>query len=365
MIKPAFSIPSMSEVEATPKNGLNVISLFSGCGGSSLGYRMAGYNILLANEFMPAAQEVYELNKSPDTILDKADIRKVNAESLLMQTGLQKGELDLLDGSPPCSSFSVSGNREKDWGEVKHYSDTNQRTDDLFIEFIRLVNGVQPKVFVAENVYGLIMGTSKGMFIEFIQRMKACGYRVKAVLLDSQWLGVPQTRKRIFFVGVRNDLKKEPVFPKPLPYKYSIREAFGGQDEIRDDTLADTWYSIQDENGVRADPRLLPMHRAQSLYDIWRRCPVGGHDLRRFNFIRCDPELPSPTITAEGCRGAGPAHGLEPRRFTISELKRICSFPDDFQLTGTFEKQWERLGRSVPPLMMEKLSGTIRDNILT
>lgn len=364
MNKPVFSIPSMSEIEATPKNGLKVMSLFSGCGGSSLGYKMSGYDVVLANEFLPAAQEVYELNKSPHTILDKGDIRNISGDSLLTRVGLEKGELDILDGSPPCASFSTAGNREKDWGEIKSYSDTNQRTDDLFIEFIRMVNEIQPKVFIAENVVGLVTGTSKGMFLEFLKRMKATGYQVKAASLDSQWLGVPQTRVRVFFIGVRNDLEKTPTFPTPLPYKYSIREAFDGQDSIVDNTLANTWLSLQDDDGVRSDPRLLDASGQQALYHVWMRTPKGGRDMTRFNFVKADFNLPCSTITAAAAHGAGVTHESEPRRFTISELKRVFTFPADFQLVGSFEKQWERLGRSVPPFMMKELSATVRDTIL-
>ena len=102
-----------------------------------------------------------------------------------------------------------------------------QRTDDLFFEYARLLKGLLPKCFVAENVSGLVKGVAKGYFLEILAALKGSGYRVEAGLLDAQWLGVPQTRQRLIFVGVREDLGLPPAFPRPLPYRYSVREALG------------------------------------------------------------------------------------------------------------------------------------------
>jgi DNA (cytosine-5)-methyltransferase 1 len=157
--------------------------------------------------------------------LSTEDIRKVRPEAILEATGLKVGELDAMEGSPPCASFSTAGKREKHWGKAKKYSDTVQRVDDLFFEYVRLLRGLQPKVFVAENVSGLVKGVAKGYFLEILGKLKACGYRVGCRVLDAQWLGVPQARQRTIFIGVREDLGKDPVFPKPLPYRYSLRDA--------------------------------------------------------------------------------------------------------------------------------------------
>ena len=136
--KPPYRVPTMTEIAAVPWNGLNVVSTFSGCGGSCLGYRMAGYRVLWANEFIPAAAETYRANH-PTTILDTRDIRKVQPEDILKAIGLKAGELDAMEGSPPCASFTTAGKREKHWGKAKKYSDTVQRVDDLFFEYVRLV----------------------------------------------------------------------------------------------------------------------------------------------------------------------------------------------------------------------------------
>ena len=196
--KPPYSIASMEEIRAIPWNGLNVVSTFSGCGGTCLGYEMAGYKILWASEFIPAAQQVYRLNH-PDTFLDTRDIRQVTGQSILIKLGLKQGEVDILEGSPPCASFSTAGVRERYWGQVVKYSDTKQRVDDLFTEYTKLVDSIQPKVFVAENVYGLVRGTAKGYFKKILAGFRSCGYQVEAKLLDAAWLGVPQHRRRLFY----------------------------------------------------------------------------------------------------------------------------------------------------------------------
>ena len=117
-VKPPYCVPTMSEIAATPDNGFRVVSTFSGCGGSCLGYRMAGFRIAWANEFIPAAQAVYKANH-PDSILDTRDIRTIQPADILKAIGKSVGEIDLLDGSPPCASFSTAGKRERDWGKVK------------------------------------------------------------------------------------------------------------------------------------------------------------------------------------------------------------------------------------------------------
>lgn len=225
--KPPYKVPSMREIETIPRNGFNVVSTFSGGGGSCLGYRMAGYHVLYANEFVEEAQKTYRANHS--AYLDTRDIRTVQADDILKIIGLKRGEVDLFDGSPPCCAFSTAGRRENGWNKVRSYSDgKKQQIENLFFEYIRLLYDIQPKTFVAENVSGLVKGTAKGWFKEFIRDMQKCGYKVKAQLLNAKWLGVPQSRERVIFVGVRNDLGLAPVFPKPLPYQYTLADAFDG-----------------------------------------------------------------------------------------------------------------------------------------
>jgi DNA (cytosine-5)-methyltransferase 1 len=384
--KPPFAVPTMAEIRAMKPCGLSVVSTFSGCGGSSLGYKMAGFRVLWANEFIPAAQDTYRAN-FPDTPLDLRDIRQVQPEEILKATGLNRGELDLLDGSPPCASFSTAGKRSKGWGDVRKYSDTKQRVDDLFFEYARLLEGLQPKTFVAENVSGLVKGVAKGYFKEILQRLKSCGYLVECQVLDAQWLGVPQTRQRCIFVGVRKDLAAKfsvaPAHPSPLPHRYSVREACPWIRRAEEDTRGD--FSMGEIAG-RTSPTVrqggtghLYVTEEDQGTDIglkgclakeYATLKPGQISKKYFNLVRTDAEKPSPGLSAVGGRGGGSAttalaHPFQRRKFTIAELKRICAFPDDFMLTGTYAQQWERLGRAVPPVMMFHVARTVRDEILS
>ena len=327
MSKPPYRVPLMSEIADLPWNGFNAISTFSGCGGSSLGYKMAGFRVLWASEFIPAAQETYRANH-PKTILDTRDIRQVKPKDILAAIGMKPGELDLFDGSPPCASFSTAGAREAGWGKVKKYSDTTQRTDDLFFEFVRLINAIQPKVFVAENVSGLVKGTAKGYFLEILAALKTCGYKVSCRVLDAQWLGVPQSRQRTIFVGVRNDLACEPVHPKPLKYQYGVRDVHPHLIKEKRSGMKNNWQSTN----------------------------------RPASSIVASGGTVSPTAYLSG--GSFYKTSTETRRLTIDELRPLCGFPDDYILRGNYAQQWERLGRAVPPVMMSHIAATVRDQIL-
>ena len=388
--KPPYRVPLMSEIRALPWNGFKVASTFSGCGGSSTGYRMAGFKVVWASEFIDSARETYMANCDPLTIVDGRDIRQVKAEEILSATGLAVGELDLLDGSPPCASFSTAGKRESGWGKVKKYSDKAQRTDDLFFEFTRLLAGLKPKTFVAENVSGLVKGTAKGYFLEILAALKASGYRVTCRVLDAQWLGVPQQRQRTIFVGVREDLNLEPVHPSPLTYRYSVRDALpwivnqiqGAGEGINPNKPGNTFPrnhevspdlpcgAVTAQSGqVNAAPFLIEAETDISRYAIgaeWDKTPIGGASERFFSLVKPCPSKPCPTIQAShgGSSIAGVVHPIEKRKFTIAELRRICAFPDDFILCGSYAQQWERLGRAVPPVMMCAVAETIRDKIL-
>ena len=351
--KPPYQVPGMQEIAATPWNGYKVISTFSGAGGSCLGYRMAGYHVLWASEFIEAARQVYKLNHS-DSILDSRDIREVRPTDILQATGLDVGELDLLDGSPPCASFSTAGKRDKGWGQVKVYSETKQRVDDLFFEYARIVKGLQPRVFVAENVSGLIKGKAKGYFKLILQELKDCGYNVRAKVLDAQWLGVPQMRQRVIFIGVRNDLGLQAVYPKPLGYQYSVRDAL---DYFASFGIPERETDISPYAIGREWEKIRPGMKSQKYFQLQRPslgkpCPCVTLPTRA-DF--------SPTATSSS---ANVCHPLEKRKFSIAELKRICAFPDDFQLTGTYAQQWERLGRAVPPVMMFHIAKTIQAEVL-
>src|SRR5262245_45825843 len=150
--RPSYRIPSMLEIAALPANGLRAVSIFSGCGGSCLGLRMAGFRVLWANEFAPSAAACYRVN-FPTTYLDVRDVRHVTSDEILSVCDLAIGQLDLLDGSPPCQAFSSAGKRHHGWGKRRRYAHgVCQNDEELFGEYVRLLRGLMPRIFVAENV---------------------------------------------------------------------------------------------------------------------------------------------------------------------------------------------------------------------
>lgn len=378
--KPPYRVPTMDEVRAVKPNGLKVVSTFSGCGGSCLGFRMAGYEVVWASEFIPAARESYLANY-PDARVDARDIREVQPSEILAEIGLQVGELDVFEGSPPCSSFSMAGSREKGWGKEKLYSQTTQRSDDLFWEYGRLLKGLQPKAFVAENVKGMVVGKAKGYFLEIRQMLAEAGYRVEARVVDAQWLGVPQHRERLIFVGVRNDIGRQPAFPSRLPYRYAIRDAlphiasiqlpnlYGEDKRVGGNEVCPTvdtkGIGAKDHYQLRAVDLDAVSIEKYAIGREWKKLKQGDQSSKYFQLVRPDPRKPCPTITQTGGQigAAGVTHPNEPRKFTIPELKALCGFPPDFELVGSFSQQWERCGRAVPPLMMRAIARAVAEGV--
>lgn len=390
--------------------GLTVVSTFAGCGGSCLGYEMAGYRVLWANEFLPIAQESYAANHT-HTVLDRRDIRRVEPSQILDAIGLKPGELDVLNGSPPCQAFSTVGQRDKGWGKLRKYDNgVQQKNENLFFEYVRLLKGLRPRAFVAENVAGLTRGFALGYFKEIMRALDGAGYAVGCKVLDAQWLGVPQTRQRAIFIGVRKDLGLAPEFPKPLPYRYTLRDVMPGLLKVTQ--LSSGQWTPHEQLLEKPCPCIIS---APSEADKFRIIDRVVHDTGTPSYSLGDVTLrPCPAIVAQGTRelhvherdislspelqrqwadrtlrqsrqfgdsqrlicpapgepapailtnAAMFAHPMEPRRFTIDECKIVCSFPADYVLIGSYHKQWARLGNAVPPMMMRAIAGTLRDGV--
>jgi DNA (cytosine-5)-methyltransferase 1 len=343
-----YIVPSVAQIKtaaASNKPKFEAVSLFAGGGGSSTGYRMAGGKILAINEFIPEAINTYQANW-PDTIILPGDVRKLTPEHILAQIGKDKGQLDLLDGSPPCSAFSTAGAREKGWGKTKKYSDSEQKNvEDLFFEYIRILRGTMPKVFVAENVAGLAKGTAKGYLNEIMRELRLSGYQVSCKILDAKWLGVPQSRTRVIFVGVRDDLwrpeYKSKLHPSPLGEIVTLKSAFSG-------------LVFTEQDRIETDIK------KYSVYKLLQNVPMGQAHPKRFSLKKTHPDSYSQCITAtNGSIGAANACHWENRAFTVAEVKRIMSVPDDYVLTGKYQQQVERLGRMVAPFMMKAVAENI------
>lgn len=406
--KPPYYVPTMDEVRAIPPNGIGVVTTFAGGGGSSTGYRMAGCKILLANEFERHAQDTYRANKHPDTILDGSDLHKLTGARILEQIGLQRGELDIFDGSPPCQAFSTAGPLSSSWGKLQSDHGSSAK-EDLFFDFVRVMTELQPRVFVAENVTGLIKGVSKGYFLDILKAMQQTGYRVEAQVLNAAYLGVPQARQRVIFVGVREDVAQAvgcgPVFPKPLPYVYTVRDVLPKAIRIINDakgnfkvaTFSDEpagtitaasahhWFVEEYPNTVeRTEPPKASAPDVNSMYkdaQTGARIDINDTPLeqyydeltyqgevhkKRISLVKVPWDAPHPTIGAMGAgRSLGSVmHPEQRRKLAIGEVKIICSFPPDYILTGSHSEQWKRMGNAVPPFMIKALAEVLRDRIL-
>ena len=357
----------------------NVLSTFAGGGGSSTGYRLAGGKILAINEFVEEAQNTYRENY-PNTTIVPGDIKKLTGTYLMEQAGVKVSELDILDGSPPCSAFSMAGSvshgegrtHADAFGKKKQYSDIKgvENVEDLFFEFLRVAKDIKPKVIIGENVEGLTMGEAKEYFHKIQNTFEEIGYLIVADVLDSSYFGVPQSRKRCFFIGVREDVAEKvginfmtmyQLYPDKNDFRTTLGEAINdivNEDKEELDYLFD---KISPEKAVGKTLMKMPKDPDKVLTGM------DYHDKgHHFNLKRSSLRKPCPTITAMGNLAgvAGTCHPLEDRKFTIKELKRIMSLPEDFKLTGQHKQQSERIGRMVPPLMMKALAESVYNKVL-
>jgi DNA (cytosine-5)-methyltransferase 1 len=285
-----------------------VISTFAGTGGSSLGYHWAGYRELLAIDWEDHAVECFRLN-FPEVPCWQRDITTVTASEILEFTGLKVGELDVFDGSPPCQGFSTAGKRQ-----------VNDPRNRLFEAYVQLVHELQPKVFVMENVTGMAKGSMKGKFIEIMKVLKTLNYEVRARQMNALYYGVPQSRERVIFMGIRKDLGMIPSFPTPSMNKNIISDI----QKICPDVVA-----------TKSDRRNPWMPISKGICTITKT------------------EYPDIFRTRLGIRSA-----------QLDEIKQLCSFPKDWKLPGSKTQAWARLGNAVMPKFMQAIAETIKIEIL-
>jgi len=311
-----------------------LISTFAGCGGSSLGYSMAGFRELLAVEWDDNAVATFKLN-FPDVPVYHGDIHKLTVEKCLEMIGLQPGEIDLLDGSPPCQGFSTAGKRKME-----------DKRNQLYMEFIRLLRGLRPKVFVMENVSGLVKGKMKLVFADIMQEMKASGYRVRCKLLNAMYFQVPQSRQRLIWIGVRDDLGIEVSFPKAEHRPITAGQAIVGADSmpLGRPTLAVRNVSRQIRPGEGAGK-------------------YTKHGTA-FSVIRLDERRPAPTLTKSLAGMSGIMQPTGDSYLSAAQIKRLASYPGSFRLMGAATRKWACIGNSVPPLFMRAIAKHIRTEIL-
>jgi DNA (cytosine-5)-methyltransferase 1 len=325
-----------------------VFSCFACGGGSTMGYKLAGFDVIGCNEIDPKMMEAYITNHKPkysylepiQTFKDREDLPK------------ELYSLDILDGSPPCSSFSMAGNREKDWGKEKKFREgqSEQVLDTLFFDFIDLAKKLQPKVVVAENVKGLLMGSAQKYVNEIRKAFEKAGYICQYWLLDASKMGVPQRRERVFFICLRKDLAEPFLYRKNLfDYVPELELNFNEKEipfkEIID--LNDNKITLSKLDGELWDKRKIG---DIDLSDISIR---ERNILSRFNAKFIYQNKVSNTITAgEQCV----LFDLKRNR-NNNEILECGTYPKDYNFLKL--KTEYVVGMSVPPLMTAKISNEI------
>jgi DNA (cytosine-5)-methyltransferase 1 len=336
---PLLDVCWQEHLRPKANNAPKVISTFAGAGGSSLGYSMAGFRELLVVEWDNNAVETFKLN-FPDVPVYHGDIAELSVDEVLQVTGLDVGELDVLDGSPPCQGFSTAGKRQLD-----------DPRNQLFREYVRLLRGLKPKVFVMENVSGMVKGVMKLVFVEILRELKASGYKVSAKLLNAMYFNVPQSRQRMIFVGVREDLGIEPSHPEAESVPVTVKEAF---ENIKD--LLEIKYPTGEAKKIVDE-----MNQGEDGCDAYKR--LTRTNVRRwFGLKRIAFDEPSKTLVKSIL--SGQVHPTENRYLSEAEIKRIGSFPDAYKMIGDLTAKWMRIGNSVPPLFMRSIANHVRTEIL-
>jgi len=319
-----------------------VVSLFAGGGGSSLGYRMAGYRELLATDWDARAVETLGMNL-PDVPTWQGDIASLTVEQVLGMTGLVPGVLDVLDGSPPCQGFSTAGKRL-----------LADARNGLFQQYVRILAALQPRAFVMENVAGMVRGKMRLVFVACLHELKASGYRVSARVLDAMYFGVPQQRQRLIFIGVRDDLAPEPSHPVAVTWPIPLRTALAAAALVGDQENDAQTPVLSDVYG-QLWPHVRPGQRA---------IDVVGKGFS--SCIKPHPDRPSPTLTkTQTGRGfATIVHPAEQPALSIREAAMIGSYPPAFRFSGSYQEQWARIGNGVPPLLMRAIAEHLRAIVL-
>jgi DNA (cytosine-5)-methyltransferase 1 len=317
------------------KNDYNVFGTFICGGGSTMGYKLAGFNHLGGVEIDPKIAKVYQLNHKPK-YLYLEDIREFVKRSDIPN---ELYNLDLLDGSPPCSSFSMAGNREKDWGKKKVFKEgqAEQILDDLFFEYIALAKKLQPKIVLAENVKGLIQGNAKLYVKKIFKAFDEAGYNVQLFLLNAASMGVPQKRERVFFICQRKDLNlpklKLEFNEDAIPFK-QFEQTIGSEEKLTPDQLK--WWELCKKGNAFSS-----VH------------PKGHW----FNAYKLDWNSIFPTLTASG-GNAEPFHPEIPRKINTIEYCCGGTYPQDYYFQELEPKYL--IGMSVPPVMTAQIANQIK-----
>lgn len=326
---------TMAEDYPKEKNGLKVFSCFACGGGSTMGYKLAGCNVIGCCEIDPKMNKVYVENHHPKYNF-LMDIRKFN-ETPNEELPQELFDLDILDGSPPCTTFSMAGEREDSWGKKKKFREgqAEQTLDDLSFVFIDTVAKLRPKVVIMENVEGLIKGEAWSYVQKIYKQLHDIGYQVKHWLLKGQYMGVPQARHRVFFIAVRNDINFD-FDNLDMSFNYepvlfgSVKEGIG---------LNITEKPLKLLQNVK-DGEMYLTNAHERLYGkrSW------------FTHAVCRDDCVLPTISA----GHAQMYRYpEMKKLSAEDYRNAQTFPRDYDFCG--QSAAYICGMSVPPIMIKRI----------
>lgn len=320
---------------------VKVFTTFSCGGGSSMGYKRAGFEVIGNVEIDPKMNAMYCKNHHPkyNYCMDLRDFNKLEniPEELI--------GIDILDGSPPCTTFSITGKREKTWGKKKKFREgqTEQTLDDLFFVFLDTVEKLKPKVVIAENVVGLVTGNAKGYVNLIIKRFKALGYDIQLFKLNGAYMDVPQARERIFFIANRCDLPKLTLnFKNDLIPFGDVRTEKGTQ-------LGENSKSIRALLEQATDEDL-------KLENVSKR--IAGVENHLFSHTMVRDDRISPTITSAGYF----YRFCDRTLYSDGDFANVQTFPQDYDYNGN-NVQYV-CGMSVPPNMMANIATEVYEQWL-
>ena len=313
---------------------MKIISLFSGAGGLDLGFVRAGFDIAMANEFDKKIWATYEKNhKAP---LIKGDIRDIKESDF-------PDEVDGIIGGPPCQS----------WSEAGALRGIDDERGQLFFDYIRILRDKQPKFFLAENVSGMLANRHSEAVQNIVSRFEECGYDVTIDLVNAADYGVPQDRKRVFYIGFRKDLNIKFKFPEPttpLPeQKKTLRDAIGD--------LVDTAVPALPKNKTNGALKIPNHEYFVGAYStiFMSRNRVRSWDQQAFTVqasgrqCQLHPQAPEMILVEKNKRIFVPGKEHLYRRLTVRECARIQGFPDDFEfIYSDVHPGYKMIGNAVP-----------------
>lgn len=325
-------------------------------GGSTMGYKLAGFDVIGCNEIDPRMMKVYQTNHNPKY----AYLEPIQEFKNRADIPQELFNLDILDGSPPCSSFSTAGSREYGWGKKKKFREgqAEQVLDTLFFDFIDLAKRLQPKIVIAENVKGLLLGNAKDYVRRIYEAFDDSGYKICHKLCDASLMGVPQHRERVFFMAIRKDLFQY------IPQEHSLFES----SPLIDLSFNEPIIPFKEYYIPNVDDR--PASQGK-MKEYWERRDVADYSfrdtvLREFGINKCftncylKTEKVSPTLTSNSDVLYLFDEYRKPNR---QEVCCISTFPQDYDFMN--EPYYYICGMSVPPVMMAQIASAVYEQWLS